>query len=276
MRLTPAAACLAALLLAGCAALKENTEGRKAFVPIPDGVINSQAAAAYNQEKQGNVPSKDARLNAACQRVMRRLVVQADRFYPDLARGNSWEIVLFDKAEVNAWAMPGGKIAVYTGILPVCSNEAGLAAVIGHEIGHVLNKHGNERATQQLGVNAALIAGAYALSASNKYDGNVQQAIMVGAGAAGTVGFILPFSRKHEREADHCGTRLMAAAGYDPAEAPRLWQRMKDLSGGKAPPAFLSTHPTNEQRIADLNGMQAEAQSHYAQAPEKSGLGERF
>ena len=174
-------------------------------------------------------------------------------------QGYAWEFNLVDDKAVNAWCMPGGKVVVYTGLLEVTKNEEALAIVMGHEIAHAIARHGNERMSQQLMVQAGGVALQVALSNQNAQTRSIfQQAYGVGAG----VGIILPYSRLHETEADKLGLVFAAMAGYDPREAPRFWQRMA-AQGGPKPPMLLSTHPSNEQRIKDLNAFMPEALKVY-------------
>src|SRR6266536_3006861 len=163
-----------------------------------------------------------------------------------------WEYRLIqDDKQVNAFALPGGKVAVYTGILPVTRDENGLAAVLGHEIGHVVARHGGERVSQQILVNVGLETAMASLSAGNPA---TVQAVASLLGAGATVGVLLPWSRAQESEADHLGLILMAKAGYDPHAARDLWVRMAELSakGSGKPPAFLSTHPSEATRITQI------------------------
>lgn len=159
-----------------------------------------------------------------------------------------WEYHLIDSEQVNAWCMPGGKIAVYTGILPITQNEAGLAAVMGHEVSHALLNHGQQRMSQEQLTQVVGAAGSVALGDS-QYGQIFNQAYGVGT----QLGVALPYSRKFENEADDWGLNLMAIAGYDPAAAVDLWERMKENSGGKEPPQFMSTHPSNQSRINNIS-----------------------
>jgi predicted Zn-dependent protease len=173
-----------------------------------------------------------------------------------------WEYRLIqDDKQVNAFALPGGKVAVYTGILPVTKDENGLAAVLGHEIGHVVARHGGERMSQQMGVNVAVetLAG---LSSGNPL---VVQSVSALLGAGASVGVLLPWGRAQESEADHLGLILMAKAGYDPHAARDLWVRMAELSakGSGKPPAFLSTHPSEATRITQIEAWMPEATQYY-------------
>lgn len=163
--------------------------------------------------------------------------------------GFNWDFNVIDSKQVNAFALPGGYTAVYTGIIPVAANDDGLAAIMGHEIGHALAHHGAERMAQQ---NMQRIVGAGVAMGAGGMDMGAQRAVMGVFGGVSKYGFALPFSRSHESEADYIGLILMARACYDPREAPRLWERMKQASGGGAPPEFQSTHPSPETRIADF------------------------
>lgn len=169
--------------------------------------------------------------------------------YEHYLDGYQWEYKLVDSKDVNAWCMPGGKIVVYTGILPITQNEAGLATVMGHEVSHALANHGAQRMSaaqlQQIG------AVGVAVAAGNKSE-QTQQILMQAYGIGSQVGVMLPFSRSHESEADQIGLTLMAIAGYNPQEALTFWQRMAAKSGGQAPPEFMSTHPSDATRIANI------------------------
>ena len=189
---------------------------------------------------------------------------------PDLKL--DWEFNVIRSNQINAFCLPGGKVAVYTGILPVCETEAGLAVVMGHEIGHALARHGAERMTQEEMVSIGQAAVASTLGG---LDPRSQQMVMGMLGAGANIGVLLPFSRSHESEADHIGIDLMAAAGYDPNEAPRFWMRMSRATGAGGP-EFLSTHPSHETRISDLQQWVREAMPLYdrtSPAPNRPLLG---
>lgn len=160
--------------------------------------------------------------------------------------GFEWAFNVIESEQVNAFALPGGYTAVYTGIIPVAANDDGLAAIMGHEVAHALAHHGAERMAQQ---NMRKILGAGVALGAGGMDFGAQRTVMGVFGGISQYGFALPFSRKHESEADYIGLILMARACYDPREAPRLWERMKQASGGKAPAEFQSTHPSPETRI---------------------------
>jgi predicted Zn-dependent protease len=189
----------------------------------------------------------------------RRIGIQIPQF--------EWELEVVDERQVNAFCLPGGKIVVYTGILPVAETDAGLATVIGHEIAHALAHHGAERMAQQQMAQIGLTAAG--ASISDMDPGHQQQIMMVLN--AGTKFGILKYSRSHESEADHVGLLLMAAAGFDPRESVDFWQRMSQAtSGAGAPPEFMSTHPSHGTRIHDLKKWMSEAMSLYDQCSTKS------
>lgn len=180
-----------------------------------------------------------------------------------------WEFNLIDSPTMNAFALPGGKVAIYEGILPVCENEAGLAVVMSHEIAHALARHGGERMSQT-GVVSTL--GKVINVSSSEWKQEDQAKLMSVYGTASQYGFALPFSRKHESEADHIGLILMAKAGYDPREAPRFWERFSQ-AGGDKPPEFMSTHPSDATRASDLRGLLPVAMENYDVAPQQYALG---
>jgi predicted Zn-dependent protease len=223
-------------------------------------------AQAYQQVK--NDPkvrqSQDPREIDPVERVASRIIEAAKRSkYAEMAKQFQWEVtVIKDDKTMNAFALPGGKIAVYTGIFPVAKTEAGLAAVMGHEVVHALARHGAERMSQGQLTNAALQAIGAAAGASGM-NPMLSQGAMAALGAGAQVGVLLPFSRAHESEADYIGILLAADAGYDPRESVHLWERMEQLSGGGGPSEFLSTHPGHETRIAQLKKWMPEAMGIY-------------
>jgi len=199
------------------------------------------------------------------QRLGKRLAASAKDLYPNSgAQEFRWEFVLIDDPKmVNAWALPGGKCAVYTGLLPVTQDEASLAAVVGHEVGHAISRHGAERMSHNMVLQGALVGASFSM---RDMDGDQQMAIMAALGAGATVGVMLPFSRSHESEADEVGLYLSANAGYDPNAAIGLWERMGAASGGGGPPEWLSTHPSEATRIERLKEIMPEAQTLYEKA----------
>jgi len=223
-------------------------------------------AQAYNQVKNdpNMKPSQDPGEIESVKRVAARIVEAAKRSkYAETAQQFQWEVtVIKDDKTANAFALPGGKMAVYTGIFPMAKTEAGLAAVMGHEVVHALARHGAERMSQGQLTSAALQVAGAAAGASGM-NPLLSQGTMAALGAGAQVGVLLPFSRKHESEADYIGILLAADAGYDPRESVALWERMAQMSGGGAPAEFMSTHPSNETRIDQLKKWLPEAMTIY-------------
>jgi metalloendopeptidase OMA1, mitochondrial len=188
--------------------------------------------------------------------LVRRVGARIRDAASDVDPGFEWEFNLIDSEQANAFCLPGGKVAIYTGILPITQDEDGLATVMGHEIAHAIARHGAERMAQQTLVEMGTLATGIAVS---DMDRNQRGAILAVLGAGATFGVLLPFSREHESEADHMGLILMARAGYDPRAAPKLWQRMSQAATQRQQPEFLSTHPNHETRIRQLEGWIDEA-----------------
>lgn len=218
-----------------------------------DSVVRT-ANLSKNQQQVAMIKNVGARIQRAVERYM------ADNNASQEIQGFDWEFNLIeDPKTVNAWCMPGGKVAFYTGIMPICQNEAGVAVVMGHEIAHAIANHARERMSQGLVANGLLGTLGAALGQNPTLTKNLFfQAVGVGA----QVG-MLKFSRQHESEADRIGLIFMAMAGYDPNEAPRFWERMSSQSGGAEPPEWLSTHPSHSSRIKDLNDAIPEAMKYY-------------
>lgn len=181
--------------------------------------------------------------------------------YGDILDGFSWEFNLIESDQVNAWCMPGGKVAFYTGIIPVCQDEAGIAVVMGHEVAHAIANHARERMSQGLVANG-LLGGLQVALGENP---SLTETIFLQAVGIGSQVGMLKFSRDQELEADQLGLIFMAIAGYDPQEAPEFWKRMEAKSGGGSPPEFLSTHPGPGRRIDQLNKQMPEALKYYKQ-----------
>jgi metalloendopeptidase OMA1, mitochondrial len=235
----------AALALAVAACKHAPYTGRKQLLLTSAPQEEALGLQAYDQVLKENKLSKDAAASAMVKRVGERIAKAASR--PDF----KWEFNLIDDPkQVNAFCLPGGKVAVYSGILPVTRDEAGLAVVMGHEVAHALARHGGERMSQSL----LAQAGGAALSVMMaEKPAETQQMAMTAYGLGAAVGVLLPFSRSHESEADRIGLILMAQAGYDPSAAVDFWTRMKEKSKGAAkPPEFLSTHPADDTRIEDI------------------------
>ncbi|WP_419212162.1 M48 family metallopeptidase [Maribacter sp. X9] len=237
----------------GVTACKVNPfTGQKTLNFYPNSQIFPSAFAQYDQFLSENKVVKGTADAQMITKVGQRISAAAERWlsangYPGYLKDYKWEYHLVDDKTVNAWCMPGGKIVFYTGILPICQGETGVAVVMGHEVAHALADHGAQRMSagtlQQLGA----VAGNVAISDPNKRN-LFNQAYGIGS----QVGVMLPFSRGHETEADRIGLQIMAIAGYNPYEAAELWKRMKAQSGGDSPPEFMSTHPSNDTRINNL------------------------
>ncbi|MDZ4788348.1 MAG: M48 family metallopeptidase [Blastochloris sp.] len=242
------------LTLAACVQLKES--GRSVFLITSEAQEASMGAQSFQQLKQGTKASSDPVANAQVQRVAQKLIAQVNVPHAQ------WEVIVFDDPTPNAFALPGGKIGVHTGILALTQSDAGLAAVLGHELAHVTLRHGGQRFSQQFGLMLGYSAVSVAL-ANEEY--KTQQLASTAFGVGSQVFLTLPFSRSNEYEADRYGLTYMARAGYDPAEAVNFWQRMKaasESSGGK-PPEWMSTHPADENRIKQLQDLLPQAQAEY-------------
>lgn len=227
--------------------------GRTQLAFMPDVELDSMGLQAFENLKKEKPISRDAKDNQFVHCVANAIAREV---------GGDWEIVVFEDASLNAFALPGRKIGVHTGLIDLVDNQDQLATVIGHEVGHVLARHSNERMSQQLGTQAG-IALIQAVSAPQTPMG--QTAIsLLGIGAE--YGIILPFSRLHESEADTIGLDLMAKAGFNPAESVTLWQKMVQASQGPRPVEFLSTHPSHATRIQDLQARLPQAQQLQQQA----------
>lgn len=250
--------------LAGCET--NPYTGRSQLLLTSVGQEVQMGAQAYDQIRRDPKmkPSQDPREIEPVKRVAAKIVEAAKRSkYGEMAQQFQWDVtVIKDDKTANAFALPGGKMAVYTGIFPVAKTEAGLAAVMGHEVVHALARHGAERMSQGQLTNAAVQMAGVALGASG---GNpvLGQATMAALGVGAQVGVLLPFSRAHESEADYVGILLAADAGYDPRESVGLWERMAQLSGGGGPAEFLSTHPGHDTRIEQLKSWMPEAMAIY-------------
>jgi predicted Zn-dependent protease len=238
--------------------------GRKQTNLLPESELIGMSTAQYGEVlSQSNVVSTSNQDAQMIQRVGDRISEAVEKYLADhnlekRYAGFDWEFKLIDEDIVNAWCMPGGKVAFYTGILPVCQDEAGVAVVMGHEIAHAIARHGNERMSQGLVLNLGLSALSVAM---NENPTLTKQIFLQSVGIGSQLG-MLSFSRKHESEADHMGLVFMAMAGYDPREAPDFWERMS-AAGGAAPPEFLSTHPSHDTRVNDLNALMDEALKYY-------------
>jgi predicted Zn-dependent protease len=250
-------------LLFACATVP--LTGRKSLRLIPDSELLSLSFQQYSDVLRKSKLSNDLVKVQMVKRVGEKIARSSEEFLRESKlesdiKNYKWEFNLIeDDKVVNAWCMPGGKVAVYTGILPLTQDETGLAVVMGHEVAHAMAKHGNERMSEVL----LLQLGGVGLSAAlAKQPGQTQQIFSGVYGVTANVGFMLPYSRLHESEADRIGLVLMAKAGYDPREAIPFWQRMNE-KGGSRPPEFLSTHPAPDTRIKDIKTHIPEAMKHY-------------
>lgn len=238
---------------------------RKQLLLSSEATENEMGLTAYQEVLKSEKLTQNQEAVEMVRRVGQRIAAVANR--PDF----QWEFNVIESETQNAFCLPGGKVAVYTGILPVCENEAGLAVVMSHEVAHAVARHGGERMTQQTAQNLGKSAVGRVMQ---KQDEQKQKIVLAAYGAASEYGVILPYSRKHEMEADQIGVMLMAKAGYDPSEAPVFWERFSATKAGAAPMEFLSTHPSDAHRAAALRELLPEAMSYYEKSTEKQGLGE--
>lgn len=240
--------------------------GRKQLLMMPETQELSLGQQTFQEVTSDVQESSNARFRELVSRVGHRIAAVS-------GRGDyQWEFRVLASDEQNAFCLPGGKVAVYEGILPVCQNEAGLAVVMSHEVAHALARHGGERMSQNAAVDGVKTVVGYAMQ---NQDQMRREAAMRAYGIASEYGVLLPYSRKHELEADHIGVMLMAQAGYDPAEAPRFWNRFgQAMSADGKPPEFMSTHPSDERRASELTKLLPTAQGHFAKATSPVGLGE--
>lgn len=257
---------LAVAAMAACS--RNSITGRNQLALLPESELRSMSVTQYQQFlSQNKVVSASASRDAEMvKRVGQRLVSAINSYYSKKGlskelEGYQWEYNLVDSKEVNAWCMPGGKIVVYTGLLPVTQNEAALAVVLGHEITHALAHHGNERMSQELVAQGIGVVGGV-LTSGNSQVSSIFNSVY---GPGAQVGVLLPNSRKQELEADHYGLIFTAMSGYNPQEAIPLWERMKKMSeaSGQSTPPLLSTHPTDDQRIEKLKELMPEALKYY-------------
>jgi predicted Zn-dependent protease len=251
--------------LAGCA--KVPVTGRSQLNLVSSSEMMAMSAQQYGQFLQQNPPSR----NAAGTAQVKRVGVRIQRAVESYMQQNNlssrianyqWEFNLVDNKEVNAWCMPGGKVVVYSGLLPVAEDDAGLAVVMGHEIAHAIAEHGAERMSHQM---VAQLGGVALSEALKTKPQQTQELWLTAFGVGAQYGALMPFSRLQESEADRLGLIFMAMAGYDPTSAPAFWERMAAGKQG-APPEFMSTHPSDATRIENLRKLMPEAQKYYQPA----------
>ena len=238
--------------------------GRNQLSIIPASQLMSMSFQQYDEFLKENKVSNDAKQTATIKNVGMKIQKAVEQYMANNnlsshLNGYAWEYNLVDNEQVNAWCMPGGKVVFYTGILPICKDEAGIATVMGHEIAHAIAEHGGERMSQGLIVQ---LGGMGLQAALENEPALTQQLAMTAFGIGSQLGVMLPFSRLHESEADHMGLIFMAMAGYNPNSAVEFWQRMAAQSSGAAP-EFLSTHPANQTRINELKKLIPEAMQYY-------------
>jgi predicted Zn-dependent protease len=257
---------LVALLLSACSTVP--ITGRSQLNIIPSSTMLSMSFQQYDEFLKSHKLSNDQQQTQMVKQVGRRIQHAVERYFRenDMAeelQHYQWEFNLVESDDVNAWCMPGGKVVIYTGILPITQNDTGLAVVMSHEIAHAVAKHGNERMSQQLMVQMGGMALGQAM---RDKPAKTQQLWMTAFGLGAQVGVLLPYSRTHETEADRLGLIFMAMAGYDPHAAVSFWERMAAEKGGAGPPEFLSTHPADQTRIRQIQGAIPEALQYYRPA----------
>lgn len=245
------------LVLLGLASCATSPEGRKQFKLIPEDQINAMGVQSFEQLKQQTPLSKDQNINQYVQCIANKIIPQVEQN----PNPQQWEVQVFDDDQANAFALPGYKIGVYTGLLKYAENQDQLASVMGHEIAHVIANHGNERVSGQIATQAGLDLASAVLGAT---DDSNNAMILAGLGLGVQYGITLPFSRSHESEADLIGLDLMAKSGFNPAESVTLWKNMS--KAGASPPEFMSTHPSNDTRIKQLQERVPKANVAYQQA----------
>jgi predicted Zn-dependent protease len=240
--------------------------GRKQFNIVPDSMMNSMSFQSYREFLASSKLSSDTQKTRMVKDVGSRIQKAVEKYCAEnnlstRISGYQWEFNLVEDPNVNAWCMPGGKVVVYTGLLPVAQNEAGLAVVMGHEIAHAIAKHGSERMSQGLVVELGGMALSEALASKPVQTKNL---FMKSYGIGTEVGVLLPYSRLHENEADRMGLIFMAMAGYNPNEAVAFWERMVAANKGQPKPLeILSTHPADSTRIDNIKRLIPEAMQYY-------------
>jgi len=257
--------CSFMLLLSSCSQVA--ITGRKQLNLVPDSVMNSISLQSYNEFLSENKLSGNARQTEMVKRVGGRIQKAVQQYCSEnnlsnRLQGYQWEFNLVEDESINAWAMPGGKVVVHTGLMPIVENEAGLAVVMGHEVAHVIARHGGERMTQGLLVEFGGMGLSKALA---KYPDQTQNLFMKSYSVGTQYGVLLPYSRTDESEADRMGLIFMAMAGYNPHEAVNFWQRMSAAKKGSSPPELLSTHPADATRIRNIRKFLPKAMEYYRQ-----------
>ena len=256
--------CFLFIFIASCS--KVPLTNRKQMNLLPESELIAMGLTSYQQFLGQNPPLNTSDPNAYMVKdVGTKISIAVINYmrqngFSDRVKGYKWEFSLVNSKEINAWCLPGGKVVVYSGLLPVTKDETGLAFVVGHEIAHAVARHGNERMSQMLLAQTGSIVLDAALSTQKAETHNL---LMQAYGAGAQLGVILPFSRSHESEADKLGMIFMAMAGYDPAQAPVVWERMIKINTGTKPPEFMSTHPADDKRIKAIRDFVPSAMKYY-------------
>lgn len=259
------------VLVAACATVP--VTGRTQLHLVPSGTLLSMSQEQYKQFLEQAELSDDAEMVKMVNDVGKNIAKAVQEYLVEHGREEElenydWEFNLVDDVSINAFAMPGGKIVVFEGILQVAQNADGLAVIMGHEIAHVIANHGNERMSQGL---ITQLGGVALATALRDKPAATQQLFLAAYGVGAQIGVLLPYSRLHESEADHMGLIFMAMAGYNPKEAPRFWERMAAKKDAPEPPKFLSTHPADSIRIRNLEELLPEAMEYYESASAERG-----
>jgi predicted Zn-dependent protease len=254
---------ISSLVLLSCSTVA--ITGRKQLNLVPNSTMLSMSFQQYDEFLKSNKLSDNPEQTAMVKGVGTRIQSAVESYFAQKNMSSElkdykWEFNLVESEDVNAWCMPGGKVVVYTGILPITKDENGLAVVMGHEIAHAIAQHGNERMSQGL---ITELGGMALSTALQEKPEKTQQLWMTAFGLGAQVGVLLPYSRLQESEADHLGLIFMAMAGYDPHTALDFWERMAKMQSGQAPPEFLSTHPSDETRINKIKELIPEAMQYY-------------
>ena len=268
IKLIPALVITLTMVLAACATVPGT--GRSQLSLVGDSELNTMAASQYKEMIQQGPLSTNQKDTAMIKRVGSKISKASEDYLrehglADEISNYRWEFNLIQSDQVNAFCMPGGKVAFYTGILPYCKDETGVAVIMGHEVAHAIAHHSRERASQQMmaSVGGTILSVGLGVGGASSLTGEVA---MAAYGLGSQVGILLPFSRAHESEADRIGLSLMAMAGYNPDAAIGFWERMAAASGGKSGSSFLSTHPSDQTRIADIKRYLPEAEARYKAA----------
>jgi len=264
-RLTLKVAALCCVLLLQSSCTRVAITGRKQLNFVPDYMMNTMALQSYNEFLKANKLSTDASQTRMVKDVGARIQKAVQKYCAEnnlssRIQNYQWEFNLVEDPNVNAWCMPGGKVVVYSGLMPVAQNEAGLAVVMGHEIAHTIARHGSERMSQGLLVEMGGMALSEALANKPEQTKNL---FMKSYGLGTEYGVLLPYSRLHENEADRMGLIFLAMAGYNPNEAVSFWERMSAANKGQKPPELLSTHPADSTRINNIKRLIPEAMQYY-------------